>query len=72
MIQHILLLKKTNWLSNHEMKELVDDGTMMKWYGTIRDMFLDAELLDQKYNVPTEEFVDLSYLKQAMQENGVK
>ena len=54
------------------MKELVDDGTMMKWYGTIRDMFLDAELLDQKYNVHTEEFVDLSYLKQAMQENGVK
>jgi NitT/TauT family transport system substrate-binding protein len=67
-----LVVEKTNWLSNHEMKELVDDGTMMKWYGTIRDMFLDAELLDQKYNVPTEEFVDLSYLKQAMQENGVK
>ena len=67
-----LVVEKTNWLSNHEMKELVDDGTMMKWYGTIRDMFLDSELLDQKYNVPTEEFVDLSYLKQAMQENGVK
>lgn len=67
-----LVAEKTNWLSNHEMKTLMEDGTMLQWYDTIKKMFLDAGLLDPQYDIAPEEFVKLQYLQQAMDENGVK
>ncbi len=67
-----LVVEKTNWINNQDLKKLMDEGTLNEWYGTIRDMFLDAGLLEEKYNVPAEEFVNLDYLKKAMQEIGVE
>ncbi|MCI8660051.1 MAG: ABC transporter substrate-binding protein [Lachnospiraceae bacterium] len=67
-----LVVEKTNWINNKELKKLVDDGTVNQWYDTIKNMFLDAGLLEEKYNVGVEEFVNLDYLKQAMQEIGVE
>lgn len=67
-----LVVEKTNWLSNQDMKKLVDDGTMILWYDKIKQMFLDAGLLDAQYDVAPETFVKLQYLKQAMAENGVE
>ncbi len=67
-----LVAEKTNWLSTHEMKVLAEDGTMLQWYDTIKKMFLDAGLLDGQYDIAPEEFVKLQYLKQAMDEIGVK
>ena len=65
-------MEKTNWINNQELKKLVEDKTLEQWYGTIKDMFLDAGLLEEKYDIPAEEFVNLDYLKQAMQEIGVE
>lgn len=67
-----LVVEKTNWLSNQEMKTLAADGTMVLWYDTIKQMFLDADLLEAQYDVAPEEFVKLQYLEQAMAENGVE
>lgn len=67
-----MVVEKTNWLSNGELKKLAEDGTMMKWYDTMKKMFLDAGLLDSQYDVPPENYVKLQYLEQAMQEIGVK
>lgn len=67
-----LVVEKTNWINNQDLKKLMDEGALNEWYGTIRDMFLDAGLLEEKYNVPAEEFVNLDYLKKAMQEIGVE
>ena len=67
-----LVVEKTNWINNQELKKLVEDKTLEQWYGTIKDMFLDAGLLEEKYDIPAEEFVNLDYLKQAMQEIGVE
>lgn len=66
-----LVAEKTNWLSTAEMKELMEDGTMLKWYDTVKDMFLDAGLLDAAYDVPAEQYVNLDYLRQAMEDVGV-
>ncbi len=66
-----LVVEKTNWLSNAQMKELAEDGTMLEWYHTINNMFLDAGLLDKEFDVPAENYVKLEYLKKAMDENGV-
>lgn len=67
-----LVVEKTNWINNHELKILAEDGTLMKWYGTVKDMFLDAGLLDTQYDVEPESFVKLQYLEQAMEEIGVE
>lgn len=67
-----LVVEKTNWLSDKELKTLAEDNTMVSWYSTMKDMFLDAGLLDPQYDVPTEDFVKLQYLEQAMDEIGVK
>lgn len=67
-----LVVEKTNWINNQDLKKLVDDGTLMSWYGTVKEMFLDAGLLDPQYDVPAEDFVKLDYLKRAMDEIGVK
>ncbi|MBS6645615.1 MAG: ABC transporter substrate-binding protein [Clostridiaceae bacterium] len=67
-----LVVEKTNWLNNKEMKELAEDKTMLKWYDTMKTMFLDAGLLDAQYDVLPEEYVKLQYLEQAMQEIGVE
>ena len=67
-----LVVEKTNWINNQELKKLVEDKTLEQWYGTIKDMFLDAGLLEEKYDIPAEEFVNLDYLKQAVQEIGVE
>ena len=67
-----LVVDKTNWLSNSDMKKLMDDGTMMVWYNTMKNMFLDAGLLDAEYDVPAEDFVKLEYLSEAMADIGVK
>ena len=67
-----LVSEKTNWLSTSEMKELAEDGTMLKWYDTVKDMFLDAGLLDPAYDVPADQYVKLDYLLQAMEDVGVE
>lgn len=67
-----LTVEKTNWINNHELKQLMEDGTLMVWYDTIKDMFLDAGLLGEEYDVEPENFVKLQYLEQAMQEIGVE
>ena len=36
-----LTVEKTNWINNAKLKELVEDGTAMKWYDTLKSMFLD-------------------------------
>lgn len=66
-----LVAEKTNWLSTSEMKDLMEDGTMLQWYDTVKDMFLDAGLLDAQYDVPAEQYVKLDYLRQAMEDVGV-
>jgi NitT/TauT family transport system substrate-binding protein len=66
-----LVVDKTNWISNSQLKKLVDDGTAMQWYATMNKMFLDAGLLDAKYDVAPENYVKFDYLKQAMKDNGV-
>lgn len=66
-----LVVNKTNWLTNAQMKEYMENGTMLTWYNTIKNMFLDAGLLDKEYDVAPENFVRLEYLKQAMQELGI-
>ena len=43
----------------------------MKWYGIINKMFLDAGLLDPKFDVDPSTYVKFDYLKQAMKDNGV-
>lgn len=67
-----MVVEKTNWLSNGELKKLAEDGTLMNWYDTMKKMFLDAGLLDSQYDVPPENYVKLQYLEQAMQEIGVE
>lgn len=67
-----LVVEKTNWLSDKELKKLAEEGTMLTWYDTIKNMFLDAGLLDPQYDVPPEDYVKLQYLEQAMQEIGVE
>lgn len=66
-----LVAEKTNWLSTSEMKDLMEDGTMLQWYDTVKDMFLDTGLLDAQYDVPAEQYVKLDYLRQAMEDVGV-
>ena len=67
-----LVVPKTNWISNSQLKALIDDGTVMKWYGIINKMFLDAGLLDKEFDVDPSKYVDLEPLKKAMEANGVK
>lgn len=67
-----LVVPKTNWISNSQLKALVEDGTVMEWYGIINKMFLDAGLLDAQFDVDPSTYVKLDYLKQAMDEIGVK
>ena len=66
-----LTVEKTNWINNAKLKELVEDGTAMKWYDTIKNMFLDAGLLDAEYDVAPEAFVKFDCLKEAMAELGL-
>lgn len=67
-----MTVEKTNWINNSQLKELVDDGTILEWYQTMNQMFLDAGLLDPKYDVAPDNYVKLDYLKQAMEKTGVK
>jgi ABC-type nitrate/sulfonate/bicarbonate transport systems, periplasmic components len=67
-----LVVEKTNWINNATLKTLVEDGTLMKWYGIINGMFLDAGLLDKEYDVDPSTYVKLDYLKEALAANGVK
>lgn len=67
-----LVVGKTNWLNNRDMKELFTDGTAMKWYDTGKSMFLDAGLLDPQYDIPVEEFAKPEYLLKAMEELGIQ
>ncbi|MFR1832288.1 MAG: ABC transporter substrate-binding protein [Lachnospiraceae bacterium] len=67
-----MTVEKTNWLNNSQLKELVDNGTILEWYQTMNQMFLDAGLLDSQYDIAPEKYVKLDYLKQAMDEIGVK
>ena len=66
-----MVTEKTNWISIEEMRKLEEDKTMLSWYKTMNDMFLDAGLLDPQYDVAPEEYVKLQYLKQALDEIGV-
>lgn len=65
------VVDKTNWLSTDKMKGLWNDGTAMKWYDTMKNMFLDAGLLDSKYDVPAQNYVKPEYLLKAMKELGM-
>lgn len=68
-----LVAEKTNWITNSELKTYAEDGSLYKWYDTVRDMFVDANLLDAQYaEVPAEDYVKLDYLLQAMEDNGVE
>lgn len=68
-----LVVDKTNWITNSQLKAYAEDGTLYKWYGTVRDMFADANLLDAEYaEVPAEDFVKLEYLLKALEDNGVE
>ena len=67
-----LVVPKTNWISNSQLKALVDDVTIMVWYGISNKMFIDAGLLDKQFDVDPATYVKLDYLKQAMDANGVK
>lgn len=66
-----MVVEKTNWLSTKKMKELWADGTAMKWYDTMKDMFLDAGLLKSQYNISSKEYVKPEYLLKAMKELGM-
>ena len=66
-----LVVGKTNWLNTAEMKQLIEDGTMLTWYDTVKDMFIDAGLLETQYDVEPETYVHLEYLQQAMDELGI-
>lgn len=66
------VVERTNWLSLADMKKLVDDGTEYEYYDIMKGMFLDAGLLDAEYDVPAADYVDLSYLKQALSDLGVQ
>lgn len=66
-----LVVEKTNWINNATLKTLVEDGTALKWYDTIKGMFLDAGLLDAEYDVAPENFVKFDCLKEAMAELGM-
>lgn len=67
-----LVVEKTNWLNQQDMKKLMEEGAMLQWYDTIKTMFLDAGLLDAQYDVAPENYVKLHYLEQAMKEIGVE
>ncbi len=67
-----LLVAKTHWLSAPDMRRIFTDGTAMTWYGNIAKMFVDAGLLDKKYDVPAQSFVKPEYLLKALDELGVK
>ena len=68
-----LVAEKTNWITNSELKTYAEDGSLYKWYDTVRDMFVDANLLDAQYaKVPAEDYVKFDYLLQAMEDNGVE
>ncbi len=66
-----LVVEKTNWIDNATLKQYVEDGTAMKWYDTIKNMFLDAGLLDAEYDVAPETFVKFDCLKEAMAALGI-
>ena len=66
-----LVVDKTNWLTNAQMKQLIEDGTMLTWYDTVKDMFIDAGLLETQYDVEPETYVHLEYLQQAMDSLGI-
>jgi NitT/TauT family transport system substrate-binding protein len=66
-----LVVEKTNWLNNKQLKELFTNGTALQWYGTAKDMFLDAGLLDKKFDIPAGNFVKPDYLLKAMEELGI-
>ncbi len=66
-----LVVEKTNWINNATLKQYVEDGTALKWYDTIKGMFLDAGLLDAEYDVAPETFVKFDCLKEAMEANGI-
>lgn len=67
-----LVVDKTNWINQQDMKKLLEEGTMTLWYDTVKEMFLEAGLLDAQYDVAPENFVKLNYLEQAMKEIGVE
>ena len=68
-----LVAEKTNWISNSELKGYAEDGTLYKWYDTVRDMFVDANLLDAEFaDVPAGDYVKLDYLLKALEDNGVE
>ena len=67
-----LVVEKTNWLNNNDLKKIIDDGTILKWYSTVNQMFIDAGLLDKQFDINPSTYVKLEYLKQAIKDNGIK
>lgn len=67
-----LTVEKTNWINNSQLKKLVEDGTALEWYDTMNQMFLDAGLLEEEYDIAPENYVKFDYLKEAMEELGIQ
>lgn len=66
-----LVAEKTNFLGTDEMKTIFSDGTVLRWYNTGKEMFLEAKLLDPRFDVPPEDFVKTEYLLKAIEELGM-
>lgn len=67
-----LVAEKTHYLSTSEMRKLAQEGTTLQWYDTMLQMFVDAQLLDKKYDLPSKDWVNLSYMLKAMDDLGIK
>ena len=61
---------RTNFIDTAEMKELAEDGTTYQYYDGLTDLFIEAGLLDPKFDIPAQEYVDLSFLIQALEDIG--
>jgi NitT/TauT family transport system substrate-binding protein len=66
-----LVAEKTNFLDIRQMRAIFSDGTVLKWYNTGKEMFLDAGLLDKRFDVPADDFVKTEYLLKAIEESGL-
>ena len=61
---------RTNFIDTAEMKKLAEDGTTYRYYDGLTDLFIEAGLLDPQYDIPAEEYVDLSFMLQALEDIG--
>lgn len=66
-----LVAEKTNFIDTRQMQAIFSDGTVLKWYDTGKQMFLEAGLLDKRFDVPADDFVKPEYMLKAIEESGL-